>query len=203
MNLIIRWFVKVTGVLPALIFFKPRVKREAQLPKGGVMIVSNHKSLMDFVLWLLVFWSKSLHTLVAEVLYSKTPVLSWLLNRLGCIKVDRDAKKVDFIEKSTRLLRKGKMILIFPEGQLPRGEGLGEFRPSAAYIALESGATILPVYTDGRYGLFKRTNCIIGRPTDIYELANLTGKESREEALKKANDALRDEIMRLSEMAEG
>ena len=118
MNLIIRWFVKLTGVLPALIFFKPRVKREAKLPKGGVMIVSNHKSLMDFVLWLLVFWYKSLHTLVAEVLYSKTPVLSWLLNRLGCIKVDRDAKKVDFIEKSTRLLKKGRTILVFPEGQL-------------------------------------------------------------------------------------
>ena len=204
MNLVVRWFVKLTGALPSLIFFKPMVMHDGRKKSAGrgVMIVSNHKSLMDFVFWLLVFWYRSLHTLAAEVLYNKAPILSWLLNRLGCIRVDRDSKKVDFIDKSVRLLKKGRDVLVFPEGQLPRGEGMGEFRPSAAYIALESGATLLPVYTDGRYGIFKRTRCVIGTPADIYELAGLTGEESREEALKKANDALRGEIMRLGALLE-
>lgn len=204
MNFLIRIFVKITGIIPAAIYYKPSVKKEkgSRVKGEELMIVSNHKSLFDFPLWIIVFWYKNIHTLIAEVLYSKNAALSWLLNRLGGIKVDRDAKTVDFITKAEKILNKGGNVLVFPEGQLPRTPELGEFRPSAAYIALETGAAVLPVYTDGNYGIFKRTHCIIGKPVNIYELADLDGSEDRETALNKANNALREEILRLSRLAE-
>ncbi len=206
MSFLVRFFVKLTGVIPAYIFYKPSIKREkGKRPdiNSGTLIISNHKSLLDFPLWVIIFLRKKLYTLIAEVLYGKNKLFSWFLNKLGGIKVDRDAKKMDFVEKAENLLYKGKTVLIFPEGQLPRKPGLGEFRPSAAYIALETGATVIPVYTDGSYGIFKRTHCVIGRPTTIYELAELDGTEDRDTAIQKSNTALREEILRLSRLAGG
>ena len=53
------WFAKLTGVLPALLYFRPLVKREAGAPHlvlpKGTLLVSNHQSLLDFVLYLLIF----------------------------------------------------------------------------------------------------------------------------------------------------
>ena len=51
-------FAKVTGLLPVLLLFKPRVRLQGNakrhLPKNCI-VVSNHRSLLDFVLYLLVF----------------------------------------------------------------------------------------------------------------------------------------------------
>ena len=41
-------FTKLTGLIPAWLFFKPRIFRaQKKLPKGCI-VVSNHKSLLDF-----------------------------------------------------------------------------------------------------------------------------------------------------------
>lgn len=205
MRAFFRWFSKLTGVIPALVFFKPRVyKEKGKKEKGrGTLYVSNHKSLFDFPLMLLVFWYKSLHTLIAEVLYSKNAVLTFILNMLGGIKVERNEKRSDFIYRSEELLEKGKNLLIFPEGQLPRSNELGELHASWAYIALRSGAQVVPVVTDGNYGLFKRAGVMIGTPiTDLYEFCGITKEDDASDAAKKANEKLREELIRLSRKLE-
>ena len=204
MSFIVRFFVKLTGIIPALIFYKPKyIKEKGKKSTKGLLVVSNHKSLLDYPLYIVTFWYKPIYTLIAEVLYSKNKLFSWFLNKLGGIKVDRDKKSVDFIEKSITLLDKGKTLLIFPEAQLPREGKMSELKPSWAYIALEAGVDILPVYTDGRYGIGKRTRVAMGAPVSVHELAGLKGGESKEEAISKANSALLNEFMRLKAVTEG
>ena len=61
-------FVKVTGILPAWLFLKPRIRlaegAKRQLPKSCILI-SNHISLMDFVVYLLIFPFRTIRFLIA------------------------------------------------------------------------------------------------------------------------------------------
>ena len=62
-NPILLWIVKLTGLIPALLFLKLKViyadkkKQSRKLPKGCILM-SNHRSLMDFVLYLILFYKE-------------------------------------------------------------------------------------------------------------------------------------------------
>lgn len=160
-------FVKVTGVIPAWLFFKPKVHKVSKeckaLPKPCIL-VSNHKSLMDFVLYLLVFPFRTIRFLMAEVLFNKGKLFSWFLYALGGIRVDRDDHDFSFVSDSLEVLDNGGTLGIFPESRLPVNGKPWPFTVSTAFIATHTDAKLVPVYTDGNYGLTKRANVVIGEP---------------------------------------
>ncbi|MBQ7870685.1 MAG: 1-acyl-sn-glycerol-3-phosphate acyltransferase [Oscillospiraceae bacterium] len=166
-------FAKVTGYLPALLFFKWKVYKEAgatrRLPKPCIL-VSNHRSLMDFVLYLCMFPGRTLRFLMAEVLFNKGRAFSRFLYALGGIKVDRDAYDFGFIGESLEVLDRGGIVGIFPESRLPVNGVPFPFKSSVVEIALHTDAPIIPVYTDGSYGLFKRAHVVIGAPIYLSDL---------------------------------
>lgn len=160
-------FVKVTGLPAAWLFLKPRVRlapgAKRRLPKPCIL-VSNHMSLLDFVLYLAVFPFRTIRFLIAEVLYNKGKFFAGFLGALGGIRVDRDAKSFDFVSHSLEVLDKGGTIGVFPQARLPVKGCTFPFTVSTAFIAMHTDALIVPVYTNGNYGLFKRTGVVIGAP---------------------------------------
>ncbi len=165
-------FVKITGALPAWILLKPRVHLSAgakrRLPKKCIL-VSNHVSLMDFVLCTLVFPLRTVRFLVAEVLYNKGKLMAKFLNLIGCIRVERDAKSFDFVSHALEVLDQGGAVGVFPQARLPLKGQQFPFTVSTAFIAMHTDAPIVPVYTDGNYGLRKRANMVIGAPVFLQE----------------------------------
>ena len=160
-------FAKITGCVPALVFYKPRVilapGAERRLPKPCIL-VSNHRSLLDFPLYLTVFPFRTIRFPAAEVLFRKNKFLSGLLYALGCIRVDREGKSFDFVSEAIAVLDGGGTLGIFPEGRLPVNGKPFPFTASTAFIASHAEAPIVPVYTDGSYGLNRRTTVVIGKP---------------------------------------
>lgn len=184
-NPILLWIVKLTGVIPALLFLKPKViyadkkKQSRKLPKGCILM-SNHRSLMDFVLYLILFYGRTIRFLMAEVLYNKSKLFAWFLFGIGGIYVNRDAKDFGFMHESIKVLDKKGTIGIFPESRLPVNGKPWPFKPSVSYIALHSDAPIVPVYTDGNYGLFKRAHVVIGTPIYLNELRDPNVPEDKD-----------------------
>lgn len=163
-------FVKLTGVVPAWLFLKPRVRKAAGAKRRMLkpcILVSNHISLMDFVLYTLVFPLRTMRFLVAEVLYNRAKFLKVFLNLIGSIRVDRDAKSFDFVSNALEVLDDGGTVGVFPQGRLPLKGQQFPFTVSTAYIAMHTDAPIVPVYTDGNYGLFKRAGVVIGAPIHL------------------------------------
>lgn len=165
-------FVKLTGIVPAWLFLKPRIRlapnAKRALPKNCIL-VSNHMSLIDFVLCILCFPCRTIRFLIAEVLYNKGKLFAWFLGALGGIKVDRDAKSFDFVSDALEVLDNGGTVGVFPQGRLPVNGCRFPFTVSTAFIATHTDAPIIPVYTDGNYGLFKRANLVIGDPIYLQE----------------------------------
>ena len=163
---------KVTGFLPAWIFFKPRIRLEEgasrRLPPNCIL-VSNHTSLLDFALYLLVFPGRTLRFPMAEVLFRNGKFLSCLLYALGGIRVDRDGKDFSFVSQCLEVLDQGGTLGIFPQGRLPVNGKPFPFTVSTAFIATHTDAPIIPVYTGGKYGIFNRTQVVIGAPIRVSE----------------------------------
>ena len=166
-------FVKLTGAIPALLFLKPRVRlapgAKRRLPPSCIL-VSNHMSLIDFVLCLLVFPMRTIRFLIAEVLYNRSKLFATFLNLIGGIRVDRDTKSFGFVSDALKVLDDGGTVGIFPQGRLPLKGQQFPFTVSTAFIAMNTDVPIVPVYTDGNYGITKRVGVVIGAPIYIKEL---------------------------------
>ena len=199
-NLLVLWFVKLTGFISALLFYKPRIhymnreKHSRRLPKPCILM-SNHISLMDFPLYLITFPFRTIRFLISEALYNKNSIFAWFLDSLGGIRVYRDTYDFSFVGEALDSLDKGKTVGIFPEGQLPVKGEYHPFRPSIVYIALRTDAPIIPVYTNGVYNITKRTQVMIGEPLYLREICNTEDPDSAE--LERLTKYLEEEEARL------
>ena len=200
------WFInlatglaKVTGYVPAWLFFKPKVtlapNAKRRLPKGCIL-VSNHRSLMDFPLYLLLFPFQTIRFLAAEVLFNHGKFMSVLLYGLGCIRVDREGKSFGFVSDALEVLDAGQSLGVFPEGRLPVDGKPFPFTVSTAFIATHADALIVPIYTEGNYGLFKRANVVIGEAFDLK--AHCKEGLSEQEQLQQLTDLLREKVYALA-----
>lgn len=199
-NLLVLGFVKITGIIPALLFFKPRVhymnrKVQSRRLEKPCILMSNHMSLMDFPLYLVTFPFRTIRFLISEALYTKNAVFSWFLDSLGGIRVYRDTYDFSFVGESLEALEKGTTVGIFPEGRLPIKGEYHPFRSSVVYIALRTDAPIIPVYTNGVYSITKRTQVMIGEPVYLREICDTEEPDAAQ--LERLTKYLEEEIARL------
>jgi len=201
------WFVKITGYFVQLFMFKNKIYYEdksvqGRRIKGRAIVISNHVTVMDFAVMMFVFYSRTLRCLIAELMFDQNIFLTLLLKFLGGIKVNRDAHDFSFINKCCKILDKGGIIEIYPEARLPReGEQTPlPFKSSAAYIALESGAPVIPVYNSGHYFKRGRNNVIIGTPMDVREYYD--NSLSHTENLENISEIMRQRVIELKDELE-
>ena len=208
MGSILNWFVKITGFPGEVVFYRKKIYYEDKKAsnrniKGGALIISNHTDIYDYPLMMYVFPKRNLHVLVAEITYDMNGFMKWLLKGLGAIRVDRNNHDFAFMSQTTDLLKKGKACLIYPESRLPlenERDHLLEFKPSYIYSALESGAPIIPVYTNGIYGKLKKkykdhARVIIGKKIYVRDLYD--SNKSEKENIAYINDYVKNRIIEL------
>lgn len=196
------WFVKITGWIPQLFAFRQKVYYEdksvqSRRIKGKAIVVSNHHSVWDLGAHIFIFPSRSLRCLTAELMYRKNFVMTAILNGLGAIKVDRNTHDFSFMEKAEKVLDKNGVILAFPEARIPQPEEETPlpFKPSVVYMALHTGAPIIPVAINGSYFNKKPSRVLIGKPMDLRALyqSDLSEKEN----VENINRQLRQKIVEL------
>jgi 1-acyl-sn-glycerol-3-phosphate acyltransferase len=153
-----RWFYSVlyfTSFLGGVVLFRLRFRGRQHIPReGGVLVCANHQSVMDPVLVGLAT-PRRLNYLARRTLFGKGP-FSWLISFLDAIPIDRDGMGLEGLKETLRRLRRGEMVLIFPEGtRSPDGE-LQPLKPGFYAVARRSGAALLPVALDGAFQAWPR-----------------------------------------------
>ena len=101
------------------------------------------------------------------------------------------------IDRCKTILDNGGVVEIYPEARIPDPEEAKPlpFKPSTVYLALESGAPIIPVYTNGCYFKWKRARMIIGTPFDAREYYD--DALSEKENIENITNLLRERIIDL------
>lgn len=131
---------------------------------GPLLLVANHTSLLDIPAihtrlkpW--VYWVSK------KQLFTK-PVVGGFFRRMGCVPVDRDKVDLQAARGILGTLAAGRIIGMFPQATRVPDEKLAEVLPRTgiAHFAIKSGVPIQPVAVDGRFGFFRRTRVIFGKP---------------------------------------
>ncbi|HYP44624.1 MAG TPA: lysophospholipid acyltransferase family protein [Propionibacteriaceae bacterium] len=109
--------------------------------KGGVILAANHIGILDGPL--LVAISRRLcFALAKDDLF--TGVSGAVFTHAGQISVNRRTTDKRAISRALQVLRTGKVLAVFPEGVRGAGE-VTYARGGAAYLALVTGAPVVPV----------------------------------------------------------
>jgi 1-acyl-sn-glycerol-3-phosphate acyltransferase len=125
---------------------KVRIVDGEKLPtKGPVILAANHVGVADGPL-LAIFAPRPVHALTKQEMFKG--FMNGFLLGAGQIPLDRFNADPLAVKRCLKVLRSGNVLGIFPEGSRGAGE-FDRFHTGAAYLALVTGATIVPVVQFG------------------------------------------------------
>jgi 1-acyl-sn-glycerol-3-phosphate acyltransferase len=108
---------------------------------GPVIIAANHIGWLDGPL-LALLPPRPVHVLTKHEMYAG--LLGRFLRAVGQVPVERHTIDVEAVRRSVAVLRAGRAVGVFPEAN--RGDGtLTTAQPGAAYLALVTGAPVVPL----------------------------------------------------------
>ena len=179
------------------LLFRVKVIGAENVPKeGGVLLCPNHIAAVDVVSIGAVCPRQI--TCIAKKELFEIPVLGGLVKALGGVKIDRGGADVGAIKVAVSTLESGKVVTIFPQGHRCPGvnPATTKIHHGAALIAYHAKCDVIPVTINikgARYGLFKRTEVIFGKPMSYDDLGFVSG--GREEYAAATNKIF-DEVIK-------
>jgi 1-acyl-sn-glycerol-3-phosphate acyltransferase len=136
MHLTFRFFV---GFLVVTRVMRLESHGAEKLREPGLLVVANHPTLIDALI-LMSFMPQA--DCVVKAGHEDNFWLRGAVERAGYIP-NRNGPQL--VEECADRLRRGRSVLIFPEGTRSPKDGLGHFARGAAHIALRSGCSLVPV----------------------------------------------------------
>lgn len=135
----------------ARMIYRPHVEGKAFVPKSGpVIFASNHLSFIDSVV-IPIAAPRAVHFLAKSSYFDGHGVSGWLsrefFTAIGAVPVQRGAGQaaLDALDQQRRLLDEGKAVALYPEGTRSLDGRLYKGRTGVAFLALQSGAPVVPV----------------------------------------------------------
>ena len=164
-----------------------RIEGSENVPDSGpLLVVANHFHFVDPVAVIRVMpWP--LEFIGGSRMPNAPTGVKWLASLWGTHRVRRAGSSRQALKAAESVLKTGGILGIFPEGG-SWATVLRPARPGAAYLAVRTGATILPVGIDGLTELFTsflrlrraRVTVRIGEPFGPFEPVT-AGRAGREE----------------------
>lgn len=111
-----------------------------------VLFISNHQSNLDFILLLAKINVPV--GFIAKVELEKIPLLRDWMRVIDCLFMDRDdmRQQVKTIVEGINILKKGKSLIVFPEGTRTRDGNMMEFKAGTFKLATKSKVTYCACY---------------------------------------------------------
>ncbi|HUS44461.1 MAG TPA: lysophospholipid acyltransferase family protein [Phycisphaerae bacterium] len=155
------WYTLVQQVarVVCILAFGLRVEHRDRFPKkGGVLVVANHQSFLDPIL-VAVGLPRPFHPMARDSLFRLAP-FRWLIRSLGAFPVRRGTADLNAVRGTLRRLRKGAVVLMFPEATRTRDGSIGPLQGGPATIAARAGVPILPMVIEGAFQAWPRTRLL-------------------------------------------
>ena len=104
-----------------------------------------------------------------------------------------DSTDISVFKTILRLLKEGKQIILFPEGERAYGE-LAEIKPGIGMLLMRAKTVIIPTYIHGAFDIWSRdrklpkpfgkTALVFGKPISWEAFAHLEKKKGQEAIIK-------------------
>lgn len=186
------WLWKMAQALVRIfttLAFDLKVYGVRNIPRqGGVLIVSNHQSLLDPML-LGARVPRAMSYMAKSELF-RNKFFGGLIRRLGAFPVRQGAGDVGAIKETVNRLQEGRMLNIFPEGSRSEDGEIAPMQPGVALVLRRAHVPIVPAAIVGSFEAWPRgkslfrthpVRVVYGPPMDVTGLKGeqLVGKIDR------------------------
>lgn len=186
--------IRVIVRFAMLFVFRIRRTGYENVPEsGGVILAFNHRSNWDPVIAGLTS-KRHLRFMAKEELF-KNPVFGALIKALGAFPVHRGAGDVGAVKASLKILNKGDVMLMFPEGHRIKNNKKVKAKPGVALIAQRAKVPVVPVCISGAYKWMHRITVTYGKPVSLEEYY---GQRLEQEKIQNIADEILDNIRELA-----
>lgn len=140
------------------LYFRLKARGLENLPQGPFILAPNHQSFMDG-LFVGVFLKNKLARktyFYAKEKHVRPSLLKFLANRHNIIIMDINKDLKLSLQKLAEVLKKGRNLIIFPEGTRSRDGRVGEFKKTFAILSRELNVPVIPVRIKGAFEALPR-----------------------------------------------
>ena len=170
------------------IFFRGRWSGEENLPcTGGALVCSNHQSAIDPIL-VGAGVPRRMNYLARESLFRFKP-FAWLIRCYNAIPIQREGIGIGGLKETLKRLKRGGMVLIFPEGTRTSDGSILPVKPGFCALVRRGKVPIIPVAMHGAFEAFPRHRMLprlakigihYGQPISVSEINSMQDDELME-----------------------
>jgi 1-acyl-sn-glycerol-3-phosphate acyltransferase len=129
-------------------WFRPQVTGREHVPETGPVILAPvHRSFADFAFAAFCTHRKLFFMTKDEMWKNKW--LGKLLLSVGAFPVHRESADREALQRAEEVLRKGSVLVLFPEGTRREGPVIENLMEGAAFLSTRTGAPIVPIGIGG------------------------------------------------------
>ena len=135
-------------------------------PSGPCVFLANHQSIAD--IWLTLLTVPSSTRIVAKRSLFRIPIFGWALTVCGFVPIDRENRSsaLQSLERAAEMVRRGRPIVMYPEGTRSRDGRLQPFKKGAFHLALKAGVPVVPMSIRGTFRAFPPRTLLV-RPGEV------------------------------------
>ncbi|MDD5454906.1 MAG: lysophospholipid acyltransferase family protein [Candidatus Ratteibacteria bacterium] len=187
----------LTPILKVL--FRLEVKGKNNIPKkGGVIFAAHHESYLDPVV-VGVASPRQINFLAREELF-QFGFFSWIIKNLNAIPISREQLQISTAKKSLETLKKGQVLLLFPEGTRSEAGTIAEGKRGVGLIAEHANVPVIPVLVKGsgqalpqnrKWITPHKVTVIFGKPLYMENIEDKPHKETHQQFSDRVMEEMR------------
>jgi 1-acyl-sn-glycerol-3-phosphate acyltransferase len=149
----LRWVMRML-VHTVLAGLYTQVGRERIPRHGPLLVCGNHISTLDPPLVPAFLPRNDSWSMAKAEYFERSWLQTWIFTAFHAFPVIRHSADRAAIRRATAILRDGHVLVLYPEGTRITSGGLHRPEPGAGFIAMLSGAPVLPVAITGSREVF-------------------------------------------------
>jgi 1-acyl-sn-glycerol-3-phosphate acyltransferase len=208
------WFLYQMTRIYCVVMFRWKARNTCTIPESGpAIIIANHTSPVDpILLWMrhcAAFEKPHLRIIgymMAREYFEVGGLVGWVCRVMESIPVARSGRDMGPARKALERLKAGQLLGVFPEGGINSKAPDSQLRAGGsgtAWLALKSGAPVIPVFIHGAprskslvrcFFTPSRAELIYGQPVDLSEWLD---RKPSQETLQEVTDHLMESLASL------
>ncbi len=195
-------------------FFDVEVYGQANIPhhNPNVIVAANHSSHLDMglVKYALGDYGDSIRALAAaDYFYKSKARKTYFKNFTNLLPIERSGNLESSLTHAVDALKRGEMLLIFPEGTRSKTGKMQDFKKGIGYLVATQKVDVLPVYIEGTYRALpkgqslpsvasRKLKVFIGKPLSAHEMVeHAEQEETTIDGYQYISDTIQDAVISL------
>jgi 1-acyl-sn-glycerol-3-phosphate acyltransferase len=131
-----------------MLIFSFRCLGRSRIPRrGGCIIACSHQSFLDPII--IGFSSSRAVNYLARSTLFRNMVFAALIRSYGAMELERDEADVKALKRCVERLRRGEIVLLFPEGTRTRTGEIAPLKPGVFLMSARAGVPVVPAAVEG------------------------------------------------------